>query len=243
MVLNTGAASPSVTLFPCAFSGPSPFVSEVPDQPKVSSPPLEENITNAPENPMVLVLSPRPLWAPLPAFSLNYEQAGAAARSLLHSGTVAMHSIPGLRPGYASEDLYSFLLDFGLPPALMESMGTIGVLVNQFIQPALVHHQIALGVNSLPPLALDCSIFPRCTKKGSKMPAKPLNFLNNLAHTVDERFVLAYPAEPLPLVAPSWEETLVNLDYLLAWYHPLLKTIRADQSEATTLALSNTSEF
>ncbi|KAJ9087820.1 hypothetical protein DSO57_1029225 [Entomophthora muscae] len=100
-----------------------------------------------------------------------------------------------------------------------------------------------LGVNSLPPLALDCSIFPRRTKKGSKMPAKPLNSLNDLAHTVDERFVLAYPAEPLPLVVPSWEETLVNLDYLLAWYCPLLKTIRAGQSEAATLALSNTSEF
>ena len=58
----------------------------------------------------------RALVGPLPAFSLNYEQARAAARSLLHSGTVAMHSIPGLCPGYASEDLYSFLLDFGLPP-------------------------------------------------------------------------------------------------------------------------------
>ncbi|KAJ9049435.1 hypothetical protein DSO57_1024563 [Entomophthora muscae] len=63
------------------------------------------------------------------------------------------------------------------------------------------------------------------------------------AHTVDERFVLAYPAEPLLLVAPSWEETLVNLDYLLAWYCTLLKTIRAGQSEVTTLTLSNTSEF
>ncbi|KAJ9083535.1 hypothetical protein DSO57_1033826 [Entomophthora muscae] len=27
-----------------------------------------------------------------------------------------------------------------------------------------------------------------------------------------ERFVLAYPVDPLPLVSPSWEETLVNLD-------------------------------
>ncbi|KAJ9073797.1 hypothetical protein DSO57_1012548 [Entomophthora muscae] len=98
-------------------------------------------------------------------------------------------------------------------------------------------------VNSLPPLALDCSIFPLHTKKGSKTPAKPLNSLNDLAHTVDERFVLAYPAEPLPLVAPSWEETLVNLDYLLAWYFPLLKTSRAGQSETATLALSNISEF
>ncbi|KAJ9072814.1 hypothetical protein DSO57_1023221 [Entomophthora muscae] len=113
----------------------------------------------------------------------------------------------------------------------------IGGQCQAWLKPTLVF------VNSLPPLALDCSIFPRRTKKGSKTPAKPLNSLNDLAHTVDERFVLAYPAEPLPLVVPSWEETLVNLDYLLAWYHPLLKTIRAGQSEAVTLALSNTSEF
>ncbi|KAJ9057179.1 hypothetical protein DSO57_1025131 [Entomophthora muscae] len=65
---------------------------------------------------MVLVVSPRPTWAPLLAFSLNYEQACAAACSLLHTGTVALHTIPGLCPGYASKDLYSFLLDFGLPP-------------------------------------------------------------------------------------------------------------------------------
>ncbi|KAJ9083008.1 hypothetical protein DSO57_1039018 [Entomophthora muscae] len=63
MVLTTGAASPLVTLFLCTFSGPSPFVSEVPKQPKVSSPPLEEDITNTPSTPMVLVLSPRPVWA------------------------------------------------------------------------------------------------------------------------------------------------------------------------------------
>ncbi|KAJ9070569.1 hypothetical protein DSO57_1006619 [Entomophthora muscae] len=79
-----------------------------------------------------------------------------------------------------------------------------------------IEEDIADPVNSLPHLALDCSIFPRRTKKGSKTPAKPLNSLNDLAHMVDERFVLAYPAEPLPLVVPSWEETLVNLDYLLA---------------------------
>ncbi|KAJ9072946.1 hypothetical protein DSO57_1021706 [Entomophthora muscae] len=58
MVLPTGASSPLVTLFPRAFSGPSPFVSEVPKQPKVSSPPLEEDITNALANPMVMGMSP-----------------------------------------------------------------------------------------------------------------------------------------------------------------------------------------
>ncbi|KAJ9054504.1 hypothetical protein DSO57_1013803, partial [Entomophthora muscae] len=92
----------------------------------------------------------------------------------------------------------------------------------------------SLIVNSLPPLALDRTVFPRRTKKTAQSPAKPLNSLNDLAHTVDERFVLAYPAGPLALVAPAWEETLVNLDYLLAWYHPLLKTIRNAQSNGAT---------
>ncbi|KAJ9066852.1 hypothetical protein DSO57_1005518 [Entomophthora muscae] len=63
---------------------------------------------------------------------------------------------------------------------------------------------------------------------------KPLNSLKNLAHTVDKRFVLAYPTEPLALVAPAQEETLVNLGYLLAWYCPLLKTIRNAQSNGAT---------
>ncbi|KAJ9074228.1 hypothetical protein DSO57_1008752 [Entomophthora muscae] len=99
------------------------------------------------------------------------------------------------------------------------------------------------SVNSLPPLALDHTIFPRHTKKGPKMLAKPLHFLEDLAHTVDERFVLAYPADPLPLVAPSWEETLVNLDYLLAWCRLLLKTIRASQSKVATSTLNNSSEL
>lgn len=73
-----------------------------------------------------------------------------------------------------------------------------------------------VAVNLLPPLALDHTIFPRRTRKGPKISAKLLNSLGDLAHTVDERFVLAYPADTLPLVAPPWEKMLVNLDYLLA---------------------------
>ncbi|KAJ9090088.1 hypothetical protein DSO57_1006157 [Entomophthora muscae] len=97
-------------------------------------------------------------------------------------------------------------------------------------------------VNSLPPLALDCTILPRCTKKGPKIVVKPLNPLENLVHTVDERFLLAYPADSLPLVAPSWEETLVSLDYLLAWWCPLLKTIITNQSSVATSMLKNSGE-
>ncbi|KAJ9072145.1 hypothetical protein DSO57_1030306 [Entomophthora muscae] len=95
-------------------------------------------------------------------------------------------------------------------------------------------YQSYLHVNSLPPLALDCKIFTRRTKKGPKMPARPLHSLEDLAHTVDERFVLAYPADSLPLVAPSCEETLINLDYLLAW---------VTKSKAATSMLDNSVEF
>ncbi|KAJ9054706.1 hypothetical protein DSO57_1011247 [Entomophthora muscae] len=62
---------------------------------------------------------------------------------------------------------------------------------------------------------------PAPHKKSSQKPAKPLNSLEDLAHTIDERFVLAYPSQVLNNGAldsvPTWEESLVNLDYLLAW--------------------------
>ncbi|KAJ9055373.1 hypothetical protein DSO57_1004577 [Entomophthora muscae] len=38
------------------------------------------------------------------------------------------------------------------------------------------------------------TIFLLCTKKSAQKPAKPLNFLEDLTHTVDERFVLTYPS-------------------------------------------------
>ncbi|KAJ9070808.1 hypothetical protein DSO57_1003670 [Entomophthora muscae] len=72
------------------------------------------------------------------------------------------------------------------------------------------------SVNSLPPLALDRTVFPHYTKKTAQSPEKLLNSLKDLAHTVDERFVLAYPADPPALIVLAWEEILVNLDYLLA---------------------------
>ncbi|KAJ9082118.1 hypothetical protein DSO57_1007450 [Entomophthora muscae] len=63
-----------------------------------------------------------------------------------------------------------------------------------------------LIVNSLPPLALDHTIFPHCTKKSPKTTAKLLNSLGDLAHTVDERFFLAYHVGHLALVSLPWEE-------------------------------------
>ncbi|KAJ9058175.1 hypothetical protein DSO57_1015016 [Entomophthora muscae] len=84
---------------------------------------------------------------------------------------------------------------------------------------------------------------PHCTRKSPKIPAKLLDSLEDLAHTVDKRFVLAYPMDPLALVAPSWEEMLINLDYLLAWCHPLLKTSRNNQSRDVTSMLKKPDDF
>ncbi|KAJ9071983.1 Chromobox protein 1 [Entomophthora muscae] len=59
------------------------------------------------------------------------------------------------------------------------------------------------NVNPLSPLALDQKNFPATPIKGPKITAKPLKSQGNLAHTVDKRFVLAYPADLPALVVPS----------------------------------------
>ncbi|KAJ9089492.1 hypothetical protein DSO57_1012410 [Entomophthora muscae] len=39
------------------------------------------------------------------------------------------------------------------------------------------------------------TIFPQHTKKTAQNSVNPFNFLENLAYTVDKRFVLAYPSQ------------------------------------------------
>ncbi|KAJ9080656.1 hypothetical protein DSO57_1022566 [Entomophthora muscae] len=54
-----------------------------------------------------------------------------------------------------------------------------------------------------PPLALNWDVFPRLSKKAACMQAKLLQSLEDLAHMVDERFVLAFTVEtPIPLWSP-----------------------------------------
>ncbi|KAJ9062651.1 hypothetical protein DSO57_1008417 [Entomophthora muscae] len=96
-----------------------------------------------------------------------------------------------------------------------------------------------VGVKSLPPLALDRTIFPCRSKKSAQKLAKPLNSLEDLAHTIDERFVLAYPFQVVNTnvmnLVPTWEESLINLDYLLAWACPHLKLIKLNHSGCATV--------
>ncbi|KAJ9052053.1 hypothetical protein DSO57_1038074 [Entomophthora muscae] len=76
------------------------------------------------------------------------------------------------------------------------------------------------------------------TKKSAQKPAKPLNSLEDLAHTIDERFVLAYPSQVVNTGALdsvlTWEKSLINLDHFLAWARPYLKLIKSKHSDCAT---------
>ncbi|KAJ9079530.1 hypothetical protein DSO57_1034614 [Entomophthora muscae] len=64
--------------------------------------------------------------------------------------------------------------------------------------------------------------------------AKPLNLLNYLAHTIDKRFFLSYLYQVTSfgslISVPTWEESLINLDYVLALFCPHLKQLQDNQS-------------
>ncbi|KAJ9060696.1 hypothetical protein DSO57_1028144 [Entomophthora muscae] len=79
---------------------------------------------------------------------------------------------------------------------------------------------------------------PALSKKSAQKPSKPLNSLEDLAHTIDKRFVLAYPSQVVNTnvmnLVPTWEESLINLDYLLAWVCPHLKLIKPKHSGRAT---------
>ncbi|KAJ9065881.1 hypothetical protein DSO57_1015117 [Entomophthora muscae] len=56
MVLTTGAVSPLAIPFAITFSGPLPPPIQEPTLPEITSPPIEEDITNLPIIPNVLNL-------------------------------------------------------------------------------------------------------------------------------------------------------------------------------------------
>ncbi|KAJ9050573.1 hypothetical protein DSO57_1013374 [Entomophthora muscae] len=144
MVPTTGATSPLVTLSSHTFSGTSPFVSEVPRQPKVSSPSLEKDIPDSPSTPMVMVLSPGPAWA-LFQLSPSIMSTSAPLRSLssnqaLWQCTLFLVSILAMPLKICIPSSWTLV-----SPCVDGVYGDYWVLDNQFIQPTLVHHQLALG--------------------------------------------------------------------------------------------------
>ncbi|KAJ9053191.1 hypothetical protein DSO57_1026669 [Entomophthora muscae] len=77
--------------------------------------------------------------------------------------------------------------------------------------------------------------FSQTVKKEACVQANPLQSLENLAHTVDERFVLAFTGEtPIPSLEtpPTVEETLIQLDCLLSWCCPVLRQLESQQKNA-----------
>ncbi|KAJ9071806.1 hypothetical protein DSO57_1033426 [Entomophthora muscae] len=105
-----------------------------------------------------------------------------------------------------------------------------------YIHPSLSMDSVFCG----PPLALNWDVFPRPSKKVAHVQAKPLQNLEDLAHTVDKRFVLAFPAEVLisPLESPlTAEETLIQLDCLLSWCCLVMKQLANQQKNAGHMKL------
>ncbi|KAJ9072199.1 hypothetical protein DSO57_1029885, partial [Entomophthora muscae] len=59
-------------------------------------------------------------------------------------------------------------------------------------------------------LGLDnLSLSNKETPPPPKNPAKLLHYVGDLAHSVDKRFVLAYPADSPAFAAPLWEEIII----------------------------------
>ncbi|KAJ9049796.1 hypothetical protein DSO57_1020867 [Entomophthora muscae] len=158
MVLTTGAASPLVTHSHVHSLVLPPLFLKYPRNLRRR---YHQYLLNSYGNGVIS----RACLGPLPAFSLNYEQACAATLSLLYTGTMAMHTIPGLCPEYASKDLYSFLFHFGLPLALMDSIVNISMLVNQFIHVSNIPDNILVQDNIFCTIKLN-----KQNKNGSSSP-------------------------------------------------------------------------
>ncbi|KAJ9075279.1 hypothetical protein DSO57_1037631 [Entomophthora muscae] len=87
--------------------------------------------------------------------------------------------------------------------------------------------------------ALNQDVFPRPSKKAGHVQAKPLQNLEDLAHTVDVRFVLVFTAEsPIPSLEspPTMKETLIQLDCLLSCCQPVLRQLAGQRKNAGHMA-------
>ena len=146
MVLTTGALGLSVSPFTALFIGPvRPPTSDC-TSPIVTSPPLEEDISEPPALPLTISIPPSP-QVKMQAFQqFKFEQLRETDLILARSNS-AYHPVPGLHSLYSSDGICDLLVDHGLPGTYLASMDAIGDLLSNFVQPALVHHQLLMGAH------------------------------------------------------------------------------------------------
>ena len=146
MVLTTGAIGPSVSPFTTSFIGPVRPPTSNCTSPIVSSPPLEEDISDPLALSLTISIPPSP-QVEMQAFQqFNFEQLRETALILARSGS-AYHPVPGLHSLYSSDGICDLLVDHGLPGTYLASLDAIGDLLSNFVQPALVHHQLLMGAH------------------------------------------------------------------------------------------------
>ncbi|KAJ9067204.1 hypothetical protein DSO57_1001841 [Entomophthora muscae] len=126
MMLTTGALRPLVIPFASTFSGPLPLLKQEPTSPEITSPHIEENITDPPIAPTVLNLVNGPCLVAYPMGTPDLEHVMAVVvKAAIHYVLI----LPLL--GYFEDKSLSFAF------ALQNEAGSkLGNTIFQFPDPA-----------------------------------------------------------------------------------------------------------
>lgn len=142
MVLITGAVSPSVIPFATTFSGPSPPPIQESSSPEITSPPIEEDISDPPIIPTALNLENGPRLVAYPMGTPDLEQVMTIALGIARNG-----AIPHLQVQFNQTEYYELIVAPQFPQELLSAVGSAEQLLSSFVQPALAHHQMMLGLH------------------------------------------------------------------------------------------------
>ncbi|KAJ9054775.1 hypothetical protein DSO57_1010650 [Entomophthora muscae] len=142
MVLTTGAVSPLVVLFASTFSGPLPPPIQELNSPEITSPPIEEDIANQPITPTILNLGNGLRLVAYPMSTPDLDQVMLVALGIACEG-----AIPCLQLQFSRAEYYKLIVAPQFPQHLLSAAGSAEHLLSSFVQPALAHHQMVLGLH------------------------------------------------------------------------------------------------
>ncbi|KAJ9089904.1 hypothetical protein DSO57_1008305 [Entomophthora muscae] len=133
--------SPSVIPFASTFEGPLPPPIQESTSPEITSPLIEEDIVNPPIVPTVLNLGNGPCLVAYPMGTPDLEQVMAVALGIARDG-----AIPCLQLQFSHAKYYELIVASQFTQHL-SAAGSADHLLSSFVQPALAHHQMVLGLH------------------------------------------------------------------------------------------------
>ncbi|KAJ9077198.1 hypothetical protein DSO57_1019028 [Entomophthora muscae] len=142
IVLTTGTASVLVTLFNTTFSSPPSLPIQDLSLPEVSSPLMKEDIISLPITPTILNLANGP--------HLVYYLLGIPGLdqiTLVALGLACEGAVPNLQVQFKSTEYYDMVVVPCILYYFLSAANSATFLVLTFVQPALVHHQMILGLH------------------------------------------------------------------------------------------------